>query len=54
MDARVKLETETHTGTRQGRHRLFEYKRSQGEQAETLWESGKTITHLTQEEGQGI
>ena len=26
---------------------------SQGEQAETLWESGKTIRHLTQEEGQG-
>ena len=24
-----------------------------GEQVETLWESGKTIRHLTQEEGQG-
>ena len=40
-----------HTGTRQGRHRLFEHMRSQGEQVETLWESGKTIRHLTQEEG---
>jgi len=27
--------------------------RDQGEQVETLWESGKTIRHLTQEEGQG-
>ena len=26
--------------------------RDQGEQVETLWESGKTIRHLTQEEGQ--
>ena len=42
-----------HTGTRQGKHRLFQHMRNQGEQVETLWESGKTIRHLTQEEGQG-
>ena len=35
-----------------GRRRLFEHMRNQGEQVETLWESGKTIRHLTQEEGQ--
>jgi len=33
-----------------GRRRLFEHMRSQGEQVETLWESGKTIGHLTREE----
>ena len=37
-----------------GRRRLFEHMRNQGEQVETLWESGKTIRHLTQEEGQVI
>ena len=42
-----------HTGTRRGRRRLFEHMRDQGEQVETLWESGKTIRHLTQEEGLG-
>jgi len=31
-----------------GRRRLFEHMRDQGEQVETLWESGKTIRHLTQ------
>ena len=41
-----------HTGTRRGRCRLFEHMRDQGEQVETLWESGKTIRHLTREEGQ--
>ena len=41
-----------HTGTRRGRRRLFEHMRDQGEQVETLWESGKTIRHLTREEGQ--
>jgi len=41
-----------HTGTGQGRCRLFEHMRNQGEQVETLLESGKTIRHLTQEEGQ--
>ena len=35
-----------------GRCRLFEHMRDQGEQVETLWESGKTIRHLTREEGQ--
>jgi len=35
-----------------GRRRIFEHMRNQGEQVETLWESGKTISHLTQEEGQ--
>ena len=35
-----------------GRRRLFEHMRDQGEQVETLWESGKTIRHLTREEGQ--
>jgi len=35
-----------------GRRRLFEHTRSHGEQVETLWESGKTIRHLKQEEGQ--
>ena len=29
-----------------GRRRLFEHTRDQGEQMETLWESGKTIRHL--------
>jgi len=42
-----------HTGTRQGRRRLFEHMGSHEEQVETLWESGKTIRHVTQEEGQG-
>ena len=41
-----------HTGTGRGRRRLFEHTRDQGEQVETLWESGKTIRHLTREEGQ--
>ena len=36
----------------EGRRRLFEHTRDQGEQVETLWESGKTIRHLTREEGQ--
>ena len=36
----------------EGRRRLFEHMRDQGEQVETLWESGKTIRHLTREEGQ--
>jgi len=36
-----------------GRRRLFDHMRNQGEQVETLWESGKTIRHLTQEESQG-
>jgi len=36
-----------------GRRRLFEHMRDTGEQVETVWESGKTIRHLTQEEGQG-
>jgi len=40
-----------HSGTERGRRRLFEHRRDQGEQVETLWESGKTIRHLTQEEG---
>ena len=35
-----------------GRRRLFEHMMDQGEQVETLWESGKTIRHLTREEGQ--
>ena len=35
-----------------GRRRLFEHTRDQGEQVETLWESRKTIRHLTREEGQ--
>jgi len=35
-----------------GRRRLFEHLRDQGEKVETLWESGKTIRHLTWEEGQ--
>ena len=35
-----------------GRRRLFEHTRDQGEQVETLWESGKTIRRLTREEGQ--
>ena len=35
-----------------GRRRLFDHMRNQGEQVETLWESGKTIRHLTREEGQ--
>ena len=35
-----------------GRRRLFEHTRDQGEQVETLWESEKTIRHLTREEGQ--
>ena len=35
-----------------GRRRLFEHMRDQGEQVETLWESGKTIRHLAREEGQ--
>ena len=30
-----------HTGTRQGRRRLFEYTRSHGEQVETLWNQGR-------------
>ena len=29
----------------EGRRRLFEHTRDQGEQVETLWESGKTIRH---------
>ena len=33
-----------------GRRRLFEHMRDQGEQVETLRESGKTIRHLTREE----
>ena len=41
-----------HTGTGRGRLRLFKHMRSQGEQVETLRESGKTSRHLTQEEGQ--
>ena len=41
-----------HTGTRRRQRRLFEHMRDEGEQVETLWESGKTIRHLTQEEGQ--
>ena len=36
-----------------GRRRLFEHMRNQREQVETLWESGKTIRHVTQKEGQG-
>ena len=35
-----------------GRRRLFDHMRNHGEQWETLWESGKTIRHLTQEESQ--
>jgi len=35
-----------------GRRRLFEHMMDQGEQVETLWESGKTIRHLTREERQ--
>ena len=31
-----------------GRRRLFEHMRDQGEQVETHWESGKRIRHLTQ------
>ena len=41
-----------HTGARRGRRRLFEHMGDQGEQVETRWESGKTIRHLTWEEGQ--
>ena len=43
-------ERRQHTGTRRGQRRLFEHMRDQGEQVVTL-ESGKTIRHLTQEEG---
>jgi len=53
IDVGMWLKTETqHTGTRQGRRRLFDHMRNQGELVETLWESGKTIRHLTKEEGQ--
>ena len=45
-------EQRQHSGTGRGRRRLFEHMRDQGEQVETLWESGKTIRHLTREEGQ--
>ena len=49
----MKLVTEYNILARKtGRRRLFEHTRDQGEQVETLWESGKTIRHLTREEGQ--
>ena len=40
--ARVKnMERLRHTGTRQGRRRLFQYMRSHGKQVETLWNQGR-------------
>ena len=45
-------ERRKHTGIGREQHRLFEHMKDQGEQVETLWESGKTIRHLTREERQ--
>ena len=53
MDARVRFMNEYNTLAQDRGNRLFEHMRNQGEQVETLWESGKTIRHLTQVEGQG-
>ena len=52
IDVGMRLKTETTLARDRGRRRLFDHIRNQGEQVETLWESGKTIRHLTQEEGQ--
>jgi len=41
-----------HTGTRRGRRRQFEHEGPRGTGGNTFWESGKTIRHLTQEDGQ--